>query len=101
MSAVAVEIVSDPQLSSRVRLQLEAEGLCARGNADEWYPEGRMSRAGAATYAARQCAGCPVIRECLALALETGEDEGVWGGVAEKDRLDMRRGRVVLTGVSG
>ncbi len=37
------------------------------------------------------CARCPVVRECLAWALETGQDAGVWGGHTEEERRQLRR----------
>lgn len=40
--------------------------------------------------AQRICAGCPVVKECLAWALSTGVAYGVWGGTTEADR----RGRM-------
>lgn len=38
--------------------------------------------------AARLCAGCPVIDQCLELELRTAgtDTTGVWGGLAEDDR---------------
>jgi WhiB family redox-sensing transcriptional regulator len=32
------------------------------------------------------CAGCPVRRQCLAFALDTRQDHGVWGGMSEEER---------------
>ena len=32
------------------------------------------------------CARCPVRRECLGHALESGEPYGVWGGLSEGER---------------
>lgn len=37
------------------------------------------------------CRRCPVIEQCLQWALESGQDEGVWGGLSEADRRNMRR----------
>lgn len=37
------------------------------------------------------CAGCACRRECLRLALETGTDYGVFGGLTPKERAGMRR----------
>lgn len=39
------------------------------------------------------CRTCPVMQECLAWALETGQDFGVWGGMSEAERLTLRRRR--------
>ena len=46
------------------------------------------------------CRTCPVMQECLAWALETGQDFGVWGGMSESERLSLRRrrSRVVARG---
>lgn len=39
--------------------------------------------------AKRVCARCPVITECLAFALSSGQTSGVWGGTCEVERADM------------
>jgi WhiB family transcriptional regulator, redox-sensing transcriptional regulator len=39
------------------------------------------------------CAGCPVIAACLAWALETNQQAGVWGGMSEDERRSVRRNR--------
>jgi WhiB family transcriptional regulator, redox-sensing transcriptional regulator len=35
------------------------------------------------------CAGCPVRRQCLAFALRTRQDHGVWGGLTEQERHSL------------
>nr|WP_200946672.1 WhiB family transcriptional regulator [Janibacter sp. Soil728] len=37
------------------------------------------------------CAGCRVVKECLAYALRTGQDHGIWGGLTSQERRDLRR----------
>jgi WhiB family redox-sensing transcriptional regulator len=37
------------------------------------------------------CRRCPVTDRCLAWALETGQDAGVWGGMSEDERRVVRR----------
>ena len=37
------------------------------------------------------CRRCPVAGECLAWALEIGQDSGVWGGTTEVERRNMKR----------
>ncbi|WP_374111121.1 WhiB family transcriptional regulator [Nocardia sp. JCM 34519.1] len=37
------------------------------------------------------CATCPVWRECLAHALVSGEDHGVWGGFTAAERRALRK----------
>ena len=37
------------------------------------------------------CHRCPVMEQCRRLALETGQDTGVWGGLTEEERRAARR----------
>jgi WhiB family redox-sensing transcriptional regulator len=37
------------------------------------------------------CARCPVAAQCLAWALESGQDYGIWGGMTEDERRALRR----------
>jgi WhiB family redox-sensing transcriptional regulator len=37
------------------------------------------------------CRGCPVVSECLAWALETGQNSGVWGGMSEDERRQLQQ----------
>ena len=37
------------------------------------------------------CASCPVREACLAFALATRQDDGIWGGTTEADRKRIRR----------
>jgi WhiB family transcriptional regulator, redox-sensing transcriptional regulator len=37
------------------------------------------------------CRRCPVVTECLAWALESGQDAGVWGGMSEDERRALLR----------
>src|SRR6478672_3239159 len=37
------------------------------------------------------CRRCPVISQCLAWALESGQDAGVWGGLSEDERRALKR----------
>ena len=39
--------------------------------------------------AKRVCAGCAVVPDCRAFALQTGEPYGVWGGLSEYERAEM------------
>jgi WhiB family redox-sensing transcriptional regulator len=43
------------------------------------------------------CGWCPVREECLAWALASGQEAGVWGGLSEDERraLKRREGRLV------
>jgi len=37
------------------------------------------------------CRRCPVAEPCIAWALETGQDSGVWGGLSEDERRALKR----------
>lgn len=37
------------------------------------------------------CALCPVVEECLAFAVTTNQEYGVWGGLDEEERHEVRR----------
>ena len=37
------------------------------------------------------CSSCTVLEECLVYALETNQEAGVWGGLAEDDRRRYRK----------
>jgi WhiB family transcriptional regulator, redox-sensing transcriptional regulator len=37
------------------------------------------------------CRRCPVMERCLQWAMESGQEQGVWGGTDENDRRRMKR----------
>ena len=37
------------------------------------------------------CRRCAVVETCLAWAIETGQDAGVWGGLSEDERRALKR----------
>ena len=39
------------------------------------------------------CRGCPVSASCLSLALASGQQAGIWGGLTEDERRRLHRGR--------
>jgi WhiB family transcriptional regulator, redox-sensing transcriptional regulator len=63
--------------------------LCAQADPEAWFPDkGESSKP-----AKRVCASCPVRVPCLDYALSRGERFGVWGGLSERERRDLRHGR--------
>lgn len=75
-------------LRSLERPAWQAAAAC-RGSTVDFYP-GR----GQSTEPAKAvCAGCSVSDECLQFALETGEKVGIWGGLSERERRQLRRAR--------
>lgn len=54
-----------------------------------FFPE-RYTRLG--TEAAKKvCSRCVVVAECLSYALKNNEEFGIWGGLTEKERQDLKR----------
>lgn len=63
------------------------QARCADAPDPEIFFRGRGP--GEADAAKAVCAACPVRRECLRYALEAPEEQGVWGGLDEKERADL------------
>jgi len=69
-----------------------ADAACAQGHPDAWFPEhGEPNTLLHATYARRICAACPVRAQCLRMALDNPELEGIWAGTSHNDRKLLRR----------
>jgi len=45
-------------------------------------------------HAKHTCDECTVSADCLAFALDTNQDSGIWGGLTEEERRVIRRKRV-------
>ncbi len=64
--------------------------LCAEvGDTDLWYPE----RGGSNREAKQVCMACPVRIDCLEYALARSEEWGIWGGLSEGQRRQLKRER--------
>lgn len=67
-------------------------GACRLKDAEMWFPVGQSAEAQQQEAEAKAvCYRCPVIDRCLAWALETRQDFGVWGGLSEDDRRRLHR----------
>ena len=62
-------------------------GLCAQTDPDVFYPE----KGGTSRPAKQVCATCPVRDECLDFAVATDERWGIWGGLTERERRQLKR----------
>lgn len=71
------------------------QGLCAaHGDPDLWFPVGTTPEEAQKEADAKAiCGTCPVKEMCLTWALETGQSDGVWGGLNEAQRRALRRAR--------
>lgn len=69
------------------------EAACRDIDPEIFFPVGTAGPALAQIKAAQSiCTSCTVQRDCLDWALETGQDAGIWGGVTEEERRELRRG---------
>jgi WhiB family redox-sensing transcriptional regulator len=75
----------DTMISPELAWQQEA--LCAQTGADFFFPEPGSS----VREAKRICGMCPIRDACLEYAMDNDERFGVWGGLSEKERLELRR----------
>ncbi|KJK39265.1 transcriptional regulator [Streptomyces variegatus] len=76
-----IDTITSPELD------WQHEALCAQTGADFFFPEPGSS----VREAKRICGMCPIRAACLEYALDNDERFGVWGGLSEKERLDLRR----------
>jgi WhiB family redox-sensing transcriptional regulator len=75
------------------------DAACRSLDPELFFPIGQGPAARSQIAAAKAvCTRCSVARECLAWALETGQDAGVWGGLTEDERRELRREMALLHG---
>jgi WhiB family redox-sensing transcriptional regulator len=68
------------------------EAACLAEDPELFFPVGNTGPAILQIEEAKDvCRRCPVVETCLAWALDTKQDAGVWGGLSEDDRLALRR----------
>lgn len=66
------------------------QAACAGLDSRAFFANGCHSRA--QVHAAQKvCAGCPVRQQCADWAIRTGEKNGVWGGMSQKELRQRRR----------
>jgi hypothetical protein len=84
MRRPAADIRDD--LASYLEPGWEQDAACAGVGGDWWFPD----PADDIDSALRICRDCPVRVSCLAHALVTAEEDGIWGGVIETTRNGLR-----------
>jgi WhiB family redox-sensing transcriptional regulator len=70
-------------------LSWQTDALCAQTDPEAFFPE----KGGSTRDAKRICTGCAVRAQCLEYALDNDERFGIWGGLSERERRKLRRGR--------
>lgn len=66
-----------------------SNGLCRMVPSVKYFPE----RGESADPAKRVCVSCPILLECGEYALSANERHGVWGGLSERQRRQIRGNR--------
>lgn len=65
---------------------------CRTEDPELFFPVGTTGRAFDQIQRAKAvCRRCPVAPQCLQWALDTQQDAGVWGGLSEDERRNIRR----------
>ena len=65
-----------------------AKANCVGTDPESFFPD----KGGSASDARRVCVQCPVRKQCLQWALDTDERYGVYGGLTERERRDLKHG---------
>jgi WhiB family redox-sensing transcriptional regulator len=68
------------------------QAICRDTDPDLFFPIGTTGQALVQIDRAKEvCDVCPVKNDCLEYALETNQDSGIWGGLDEEQRRNIRR----------
>jgi WhiB family transcriptional regulator, redox-sensing transcriptional regulator len=69
-----------------------SRAICRDTDPDLFFPIGTTGHALVQIDRAKEvCGMCPVKNDCLDYALETNQDSGIWGGLDEEQRRNIRR----------
>jgi WhiB family redox-sensing transcriptional regulator len=63
--------------------------LCSEVDYDTFFPE----KGGSTKEAKRICAECAVSEQCLEYAIVNDQRYGIWGGIAESERYEIRKAK--------
>lgn len=92
-------VLSGP-LPYRVEWMSHPDRPCAHGDPEQWFsildskgPTPAKTAGRTHARAAALCAGCPVLAQCRAFALDDPRLVGVWGGTTPRQRRDLRKER--------
>ncbi len=83
--------VAEP-LTIRTASDWQDQAACRHFDPNLFFPVGSTGPAvDQIAQAVAICGTCPVQDTCLQYALESNQESGVWGGMAEDDRRQLRR----------
>jgi WhiB family redox-sensing transcriptional regulator len=71
-----------------------SDALCRDTDPELFFPVGTTGQALVQIdHAKRVCGECSVRGACLDFAIATNQDSGIWGGLSEDERRNIRRAR--------
>lgn len=93
MNRSIVRTTSAPDAELPVNANWRTRAACAKEDPDLFFPIGSTGPALLQIEEAKAVCNrrCPVIERCLQWALESGTDDGVWGGLSEDERRALKR----------
>jgi WhiB family redox-sensing transcriptional regulator len=87
-SMAGIDLTALERLAAHHWTPWRADAACAGiDDPDQFFPE----RGDSLDAPRAVCRRCEVAGPCLAFAIETGEQHGVWGGTSERERRHLRR----------
>lgn len=86
-------VILAPVLDSRSPLMTWRDhAACLRMDPELFFPVGNTGPALTQTEEARAvCHRCEVVEDCLSWAMDSRQEEGVWGGLSDDERRALRR----------
>jgi len=83
-----------PRADAAAPADWREQAACRHENPELFFPIGTSGPAlDQIDEAKAVCARCPVREICLQVALDHGEDEGIWGGTTPQERRELIRRR--------
>jgi WhiB family redox-sensing transcriptional regulator len=88
------DVIDLSALVPRGDLSWQDRSLCAQTDPEEFFPE----KGGTTRHAKAICAVCPVQAECLDYAIANDERFGIFGGLSERERREVKKALEVESG---
>ncbi|WIY83322.1 WhiB family transcriptional regulator [Propionimicrobium sp. PCR01-08-3] len=82
-----LQALFDSEESDDGALAWQEQALCAQTDPEAFFPE----KGGSTREAKRVCQNCEVRSECLDYALANDERFGIWGGLSERERRQLKK----------
>jgi WhiB family transcriptional regulator, redox-sensing transcriptional regulator len=85
--------MSEPAASRHGQDDWRSIGACRQEDPELFFPMAQGQGLVQLQQAKAICARCSVRVQCLEFAVQTVQDHGVWGGMSEEERRNLRRAR--------